>query len=253
MSEKSQTPALSETRALVFKQLSARYRESLPLVLKSVSATIPAGSRVGIIGRTGAGKSSLFQALYQMLSIESGDVYFRGETLSQLPTDVARSLFAIVPQEPHLFAGSLRHNLDRLAKHSDERLWQVLEAVRLGRDVAQKWSGGLDFQVAEKGQNLSVGQRQLICFARALLLDAPIVLMDEPTASVDLETDAAIQLAVKTLFRDKTMLIIAHRLETVQDCDLVLVMDQGSLVAQGAPEEILSKWGARSDLPSLLA
>ena len=123
----------------------------------------------------------------------------------------------------------------------------------MGRDVAQKWSGGLDFHVAEKGQNLSVGQRQLICFARALLLDAPIVLMDEPTASVDLETDAAIQLTVKTLFRDKTMLIIAHRLETVQDCDVVFVMDQGSLVAQGEPEEILSKWGARSDLPSLLA
>ncbi len=242
-----------EMQALTFKQLSARYRESLPLVLKNVSATIPAGSRVGIIGRTGAGKSSLFQALYQMLSLESGDVYFRGDALSQLPIDVARSLFAIVPQEPHLFAGTLRHNLDRLAKYSDERLWQVLEAVRLGRDVAQKWSGGLDFHVAEKGQNLSVGQRQLICFARALLLDAPIVLMDEPTASVDLETDAAIQLTVKTLFRDKTMLIIAHRLETVQDCDVVFVMDQGSLVAQGEPEEILSKWGARSDLPSLLA
>lgn len=243
----------SSSDGLVFESFSARYRESLPLVLKSVNLTIPVGARVGIIGRTGAGKSSLFQALFQMLHIESGDVFFQRESLSQMRMEDARSLFAIVPQEPHLFAGTLRHNLDRLSKQTDDKLWQVLDAVRLGRDVAQKWGAGLDFQVAEKGQNLSVGQRQLICFARALLLDAPIVLMDEPTASVDLETDAAIQMAVKTLFRDKTMLVIAHRLETVQDCDLVLVMDQGRLVAQGGPEEILSKWGARSDLPSLLA
>jgi ABC-type multidrug transport system fused ATPase/permease subunit len=115
------------------------------------------------------------------------------------------------------------------------------------------WPLGLDFEISERGANLSVGQRQLICFARALLMDAPVVLMDEPTASVDLETDAAIQVAVKDLFRGKTLLVIAHRLETVQDCDLVLVMSQGRLVAQGAPETILPAWMAGSDLTSMLA
>jgi ABC-type multidrug transport system fused ATPase/permease subunit len=238
--------------ALVFHQLSARYRTELPLALRSVSVTIPHAARVGIIGRTGAGKSTLFQALFQMLEIESGDIRYAGESLREMQLEDARSLFAIVPQEPHLFAGSLRHNLDRLGKHSDDRLWQVLDAVRLSDDVARRFGSGLDFHVAEKGQNLSVGQRQLLCFARALLLDAPIVLMDEPTASVDLETDAAIQAAVKTLFRDKTMLVIAHRLETVQDCDMVLVMEHGSLVAQGRPEDILRQWGARAELASML-
>lgn len=121
--------------ALVFHQLSARYRTELPLALRSVSVTIPHAARVGIIGRTGAGKSTLFQALFQMLEIESGDIRYAGESLREMQLEDARSLFAIVPQEPHLFAGSLRHNLDRLGKHSDDRLWQVLDAVRLSDDV----------------------------------------------------------------------------------------------------------------------
>jgi ATP-binding cassette subfamily C (CFTR/MRP) protein 1 len=239
--------------SVVFEKVSARYRSGLPLVLNNVQLTIPSGARVGIIGRTGAGKSTLFQALYQMLEMDCGDILLDGESLRGKSIAEARSSFTIVPQEPHLFAGTLRHNLDRLAKHSEKRLWEVLEAVRLAAHIRLNWPLGLDFEISERGANLSVGQRQLICFARALLMDAPVVLMDEPTASVDLETDAAIQVAVKDLFRGKTLLVIAHRLETVQDCDLVLVMSQGRLVAQGAPETILPAWMAGSDLTSMLA
>jgi ABC-type multidrug transport system fused ATPase/permease subunit len=237
---------------IVFENYSARYRPNLPPVLINVSVTIPSGCRVGIIGRTGAGKSTLFQALYQMIQIDSGSIFVGGQPLEGMSLPEARSLFGIVPQEPHLFAGTLRHNLDRLGIHSDERLWQVLEAVRMAEFVRSMWPAGLDSPVLERGANISVGQRQLICFARALLLDAPIVLMDEPTASVDPETDAAIQSAVKELFRGKTILIIAHRLETVQDCQLVLMMDQGRTVAQGTPEQILPQWMPAAERESLL-
>jgi ABC-type multidrug transport system fused ATPase/permease subunit len=237
---------------IVFEDYCARYRPDLPRVLSNVSMTIPAGSRVGIIGRTGAGKSTLFQALFQMLHVDAGSVRVGGQPLDTLPLAEGRSLFAIVPQEPHLFAGTLRHNLDRLGLHPDERLWQVLEAVRMAGFVRSMWPAGLDSPVLERGANISAGQRQLICFARALLLDAPIVLMDEPTASVDLETDAAIQAAVKDLFKGKTILIIAHRLETVQDCRQVLVMDQGRMVAQGSPAQILPQWMSAGDRESLL-
>ncbi|NBW82549.1 ATP-binding cassette domain-containing protein, partial [bacterium] len=171
---------------IVFERFAARYRPGLPAVLSDVSVTIASGHRVGIIGRTGAGKSTLFQALYQMLHADGGHILVGGRRLDSLPLVEARKLFAIVPQEPHLFAGTLRHNLDRLGMHTDERLWQVLKAVRLADFVASNLPQGLDTLVLERGANLSVGQRQLICFARALLLDAPVVLMDEPTASVDL-------------------------------------------------------------------
>jgi ABC-type multidrug transport system fused ATPase/permease subunit len=237
---------------IVFKDYSARYRSGLPRVLGDVSVTIRAGDRVGIIGRTGAGKSTLFQALYQMLQVDSGSVHVNGLPLDAMPLAEGRSLFAIVPQEPHLFAGTLRHNLDRLGIHADERLWQVLEAVRMAAFVRSMWPAGLESPILERGANISVGQRQLICFARALLLDSPIVLMDEPTASVDPETDAAIQSAVRHLFRGKTILIIAHRLETVQDCHQVLMMDQGRLIAQGSPAQILPQWMSAADADSLL-
>lgn len=238
---------------IVFDCYSARYRSSLPSVLSDVSVTIRAGTRVGIIGRTGAGKSTLFQALYQMVHADGGQISVGGRRIDSMPLAEARKLFAIVPQEPHLFAGTLRHNLDRLGTQSDARLWEVLKAVRLADFVATNLPSGLDTHVLERGANLSVGQRQLLCFARALLLDAPIVLMDEPTASVDLETDALIQIAVKELFRSKTVLIIAHRLETVQDCQQVLVMDQGRLVAQGTPAAILPQWLSSGNSESLLA
>ncbi|MBM3381923.1 MAG: ATP-binding cassette domain-containing protein [Betaproteobacteria bacterium] len=245
-------PAISGAE-IRFHDLSARYREGLPVVLNNVQLTIPARSRVGIIGRTGAGKSTLFQALYRMLEVESGNISVNGSSLLLKELSEARSLFSIVPQEPHLFAGTLRHNLDRLGKHSEKRLWEALEAVRLAEHFRAQGEAGLDFEIIERGGNLSVGQRQLICFARALLMDAPIVLMDEPTASVDLETDAAIQMAVKHLFQGKTVIVIAHRLETVQDCDLVLVMSQGRLVAQGAPDSILPAWMSGVESGSMLA
>ncbi|MEN9528437.1 MAG: hypothetical protein RI932_310 [Pseudomonadota bacterium] len=247
-------PAVPEAGAeIAFQNLSARYRLGLPLVLNNVQLTIPSGSRVGIIGRTGAGKSTLFQALYRMLEVESGDITVNGKSLSAMELPQSRALFSIVPQEPHLFAGTLRHNLDRLGKYAEKRLWDALEAVRLADHFRAQGSLGLDFEIIERGANLSVGQRQLICFARALLMDAPIVLMDEPTASVDLETDAAIQLAVKHLFLGKTVIVIAHRLETVQDCDLVLVMSQGRLVAQGSPASILPAWMSGVEAASMLA
>jgi ABC-type multidrug transport system fused ATPase/permease subunit len=210
------------------ENLQARYAEHLPFVLKGVSFQIPAGQRVGIVGRTGSGKTTLFQVLYRFIEASSGVIRIDGVDISTLDLERLRKSLAIVPQDPSLFLGTLRSNLDRYHEYSDAQVWEALNQAGLAGFV-RGLNLQLDTPVAENGHNFSQGQRQLICLARALLIQAKIVLMDEATASVDVQTDSQVQKVIREQLKGVTMLIIAHRLGTVADCDLVIEMADGQV------------------------
>ncbi|KAG0325521.1 hypothetical protein BGZ99_000575 [Dissophora globulifera] len=222
-----------------FCNVSMRYRPGLPLVLNNISFDIQPGHLVGVVGRTGAGKSSLIQALFRLLSLESGKVVIDGVDTESIGTADLRSRIAIIPQDPVLFQGTFRYNLDPLGKHSEQELWQALETTDM-KDYVQRQEGGLDAVVASQGENLSVGQRQLVCLSRALLVKAKVVVLDEATASVDLETDSLIQKAIRVDFASSTVITIAHRLNTVIDYHRVLVMEQGQVAEYDTPRKLLS-------------
>lgn len=218
--------------------MGLRYRRDLPPALDGITVSIQATEKVGVVGRTGSGKSSLLMALTRLVAppLRSGRVLLDGVDITELPLLPYRSSLAVIPQEPTLFEGSIRFNLDPLGAHSEERLWQVLQRVQLAHAVRS-----LDDRVLEDGANLSAGQRQLLCIARALLANPRVVIMDEATSAVDAETDALIQRTVRHEFKDATVLTIAHRLNTVLDADKVMVLDRGRLVEFGAPRELLSQ------------
>ncbi|XP_049950812.1 probable multidrug resistance-associated protein lethal(2)03659 [Schistocerca serialis cubense] len=221
-----------------FHHVFLKYSENAPPVLKDLHFTIMPQEKVGIVGRTGAGKSSLIAALFRLANIE-GEIMIDNIDTSTIGLHDFRPKISIIPQEPVLFSGSLRKNLDPFDEFPDADLWQALEAVEL-KEVVNETPAGLNFQVTEGGSNFSVGQRQLICLARAVIRKNKILVLDEATANVDPVTDSLIQQTVRERFAECTVLTIAHRLHTIMDSDKVLVMDNGKLKEFDHPHVLLS-------------
>lgn len=226
-----------ESGVIEFNSVSMSYSKESPYVLKNLNFNLKCNDKVGIVGRTGAGKSSLIAALFLLNDIE-GDIIIDEISTKRINLQHLRSNISIIPQEPVLFSNSLRKNLDPFEEYPDSDLWGALEEVELKQVVADL-SNGLEHQLAEGGSNFSVGQRQLLCLARAVIRKNKILVMDEATANVDNETDELIQKTIRRKFAGCTVLTIAHRLHTVMDCDKVLVMDGGCMAEYGHPYQLL--------------
>ena len=240
-SKRSATPGHS-TRAppgtLRFTDVCLRYRENLPLVLNGLTFTINAGEKVGIVGRTGSGKSTLLMAFLRIVDICSGTILVGPRSIRDYTLDELRKQFAMIPQDPLLFEGTVATNVDPFNECSDEELWETMELVGMKARVASE-PGGLDGAVLPGGTNFSVGQRQLLCMARALLKrDAAFILMDEATANIDPALDKMIQKTVRHAFQGRTVITIAHRLHTILEYDTIIVMDSGRVAEMGSPRHL---------------
>ncbi|EPQ30424.1 uncharacterized protein PFL1_01950 [Pseudozyma flocculosa PF-1] len=222
---------------VVLQNYSTRYRRELGLVLKKLELDIKPGERVGVVGRTGAGKSSLTLALFRIIEAAEGKIVIDGIDVSKIGLKDLRSAIAIIPQDPQLWEGTLRDNLDPTGKSDDAALWKSLEQARL-KDHVQSLEGGLDTMLSEGGSNFSAGQRQLICIARAFLRNAKILVLDEATSAIDLETDAQVQAIVRSEFNGTTI-TVAHRLNTVIDSTRVLVLKDGTVAEFDTPQNLL--------------
>ncbi|KGL77924.1 Canalicular multispecific organic anion transporter 2, partial [Tinamus guttatus] len=227
---------------LEFVNYSVRYRKGLDLVLQDLNLQVHGGEKIGIVGRTGAGKSSMTLCLFRILEAVKGEIKIDGVKISDIGLHDLRSKLTIIPQDPVLFSGTLRMNLDPFNKYSDEEIWKALELSHLKRFVSSQPST-LDYECSEGGENLSVGQRQSVCLARALLRKTRVLVLDEATAAVDLETDDFIQMTIRTQFEDCTVLTIAHRLNTIMDYTRVLVLDKGAIAEFDTPANLIASKG----------
>ncbi|KAI3908615.1 hypothetical protein MKX01_027481, partial [Papaver californicum] len=236
-------PGWPSSGSIKFEDVVLRYRPELPPVLHGLSFTISPSEKVGIVGRTGAGKSSMLNALFRIVELERGRILIDDYDVAKFGLTDLRKVLGIIPQSPVLFSGTVRFNLDPFGEHNDADLWEALERAHL-KDVIRRNSLGLDAEVTESGENFSVGQRQLLSLARALLRRSKILVLDEATAAVDVRTDALIQKTIREEFKSCTMLIIAHRLNTIIDCDRVLLLDAGQVLEFDTPDELLSHEGS---------
>ncbi|XP_060071681.1 multidrug resistance-associated protein 1-like [Ylistrum balloti] len=236
--DKKPDPKWPDSGKVSFQNYGTRYREGLDLVLKGISCEVQPGEKVGIVGRTGAGKSSLTLALFRIIEKAQGSIIIDGIDISSLGLHDLRSKITIIPQEPVLFSGTLKMNLDPFEQYTDADLWRALEHAHLKKFV-KELPTELLHECSEGGENLSVGQRQLVCLARALLRKTKILVLDEATAAVDLETDDLIQNTIRTEFHDCTILTIAHRLNTIMDYDKIMVLDAGVIREYKAPHVLL--------------
>jgi ABC-type multidrug transport system fused ATPase/permease subunit len=223
-----------------FKRYSMAYRVGLPLVLNRISFKIYPKERIGICGRTGAGKSSIFNALLRLSDSHRGKILIDNVDIHKIGVKDLRSRIAIITQESIMFLGTVRYNLDPAGLHSDERLWEAIRLVGL-KPTIENMEGRLDYSITEDGSNLSQGQKQLLCVARAILRGSRIVLLDEATASVDVESDQLLQNVLRTVFVDCTMLTIAHRIHTIADSTRIMVLDKGSVAELDTPRSLMSK------------
>ncbi|XP_058453342.1 ATP-binding cassette sub-family C member 10 [Malaya genurostris] len=221
---------------VMFDKVFLRYREHLPHVLNGISMHISSCERIGLVGRTGAGKTSILASMLRVVPLAQGTVTIDNMNIATLPLDVVRSRIAIVSQDPFLFKGSIRENLDPRNLHLDSEIWEAITRC-LASPLVQAL-GGLDAKLDPSGSNLSAGQKQLLCLTRALLKKSKIVLIDEGTANLDYESESAIQLVLKNAFRGRTVILIAHRLNGLQNTDRIVVMSDGEIAEQGAPREL---------------
>ncbi|KAL0880786.1 hypothetical protein ABMA27_001981 [Loxostege sticticalis] len=226
-----------ETGALQLHQLTLGYRSGEP-ALRDITCTVAPRDKLGIVGRTGAGKSTLTLGLFRIVEAMKGKIEIDGIDISTIGLHQLRSRITIIPQDPVLFSGTLRMNLDPFEVYTDEDIWRSLEHAHL-KHFVEGLPAGLRHEISEGGENLSVGQRQLVCLARALLRKTPLLVLDEATAAVDLETDDLIQKTIRSEFASCTVLTIAHRLNTIMDSTKVMVLDKGQLVEYAPPNQLL--------------
>ncbi|XP_014781031.1 multidrug resistance-associated protein 1-like [Octopus bimaculoides] len=236
--EKKPSDSWPDKGQLEFIDYRTRYRSGLDLVLKGISCTIKPKEKMGIVGRTGAGKSSLTLSLFRIIEADKGCIVIDGHNIANMGLHDLRTKLTILPQDPLIFSGTLRMNLDPLDNYEDNQLWTSLELAHLKRFV-ETLPNGLAYECGEGGQNLSIGQRQLVCLARALLRKTKVLVLDEATAAVDMETDDLIQKTIRSEFKDCTILTIAHRLHTVIDYDKIMVLDNGVICEFDSPKHLL--------------
>ncbi|EPS34615.1 hypothetical protein PDE_09579 [Penicillium oxalicum 114-2] len=229
--------------AVSFQNYSTRYREGLDLVLKDINLDIKPHEKIGVVGRTGAGKSSLTLALFRIIEPSNGTISIDGLDVTSIGLFDLRGRLAIIPQDPAMFEGTLRDNLDPRHVHDDTELWSVLDHAKL-KDHVASMEGQLDAQVQEGGSNLSQGQRQLVSLARALLTPSNILVLDEATAAVDVETDALLQRTLRSnVFQERTIITIAHRINTIIDSDRIVVLDKGRVAEFDTPANLIKSKG----------
>lgn len=237
-------PAAWPTQGAVeFHSYSTRYRDGLDLILKNINLDIKPHEKIGVVGRTGAGKSSLTLSIFRIIEAATGNITIDGINTSQIGLLDLRRRLAIIPQDAALFEGTVRDNLDPAHVHEDTELWSVLDHARLKEHIASM-EGGLEAKINEGGSNLSQGQRQLVSLARAMLTPSNILVLDEATAAVDVETDAMLQDTLRgPLFKNRTIITVAHRINTIMDSDRVVVLDKGEVVEFGPPKELIARGG----------
>ncbi|XP_070558777.1 ATP-binding cassette sub-family C member 9-like isoform X1 [Ptychodera flava] len=231
------SPGWPEKGNIRFEDVSFKYAADQEPILKDVNVNFKAGEKIGICGRTGSGKSSLALALFRIINTFKGRIVIDGIDISRVPLLTLRERLVIIPQDSVLFAGTIRFNLDPEYKKTDDEIWEALEVAQL-KGIVAELDNRLDSHVSEEGDNFSVGQRQLICLARAFLRNAKILVMDEATASIDVKTDAILQSVISTAFADRTVLTIDHRISTILDSDSVLVLSEGKVVEFGSPKKL---------------
>ncbi|OMP05463.1 hypothetical protein COLO4_08829 [Corchorus olitorius] len=227
--------------------LKVRYRPNAPLVLQGINCTFEAASKIGIVGRTGSGKTTFIGVLFRLVEPTNGKIIIDNFNICTIGIHDLRSRLGIIPQDPTLFGGSVRYNLDPLEQYSDDEIWEVLGKCKLREAVQGKEAGLNSFEegaVAQDGSNWSVGQRQLFCLGRALLKRSKILVLDEATASIDNATDSIIQKTIRTEFKDCTVIIVAHRIPTVMDCNMVLGISDGKLVEYDEPMKLMNNKGS---------
>lgn len=219
-----------------FKNVYLKYRDYLAPALSDVSIEVAPCERIGLAGRTGAGKSSILSALLRVAPLSHGRIHVDCVDISTLPLSVLRSRIALVPQQPFLFSGTIRENMDPRGFHMDSKIWAALSDC-MATPLVQSL-GGLNACLEGAGENLSAGQKQLLCLARAILKNSKVVCIDEGTANLDAESEAAIQLVLSTAFRLSTVILIAHRATSLQNTDRILVMREGRIVESGTYAEL---------------
>ncbi|XP_006815134.1 ATP-binding cassette sub-family C member 9-like [Saccoglossus kowalevskii] len=227
-----------DTGSIELKHVSARYAETSNPVLHNITLQFKPGEKIGICGRTGSGKSSLSLTLIRMIDVFQGQIIIDGIDISQVPLLILRKRMSIIPQDPHLFAGTIRFNLDPEGRYTNEKLWNALHIAQL-KDTVEMMRGRLDEQIPEGGDTFSAGQKQLFCLARAFLRKSRILIMDEATSSIDFHTDAILQNVISTSFADKTVLTIAHRISTILESDTILVLSDGEVIEYDTPTNLL--------------
>ncbi|KAL6865109.1 hypothetical protein ACP4OV_016260 [Aristida adscensionis] len=241
--ENRPAPFWPQVGRVELRDLKIRYRQDSPFVLHGITCTLEGGDKFGVVGRTGSGKTTLISALFRLVEPAGGKIIIDSVDITTIGLHDLRSRLGIIPQDPTLFQGTVRYNLDPLGQFSDQQIWEVLDKCQLLEAVQEK-EQGLDSLVVEDGSNWSMGQRQLFCLGRVLLRRCRILVLDEATASIDNATDAILQKTIRTEFKDCTVITVAHRIPTVMDCSMVLAMSDGKVVEYDTPLKLMETEGS---------